>query len=102
MGAINNLNMFKVTNLSNEIDLLKKNGFWIYSSALSENSEDYNKVKYDKKLVLVVGSENKGVSKIILDKSDFIINIPMCGNVQSLNVSVATGILLSKIVSSTK
>lgn len=97
MGAINTLNLFKVTNLVNEINLLKEHGFWIYSSCLDDKSQDYSKVKYDNKSVIVVGNENSGISPIVIKNSDFLIKIRMFGNVQSFNVSVSTGILLSEV-----
>ncbi len=98
MGAINNLNLFKVNNLTESIELLKKNGFWIYASCLDKGSKPINNIKFDKKTCLIVGNENKGISRLLIEKSDFKISIPMLGSVQSLNVSVATGILLFTIV----
>jgi 23S rRNA (guanosine2251-2'-O)-methyltransferase len=86
-----------VINLSQTLDKLKESGFWIYSSVLNEKSKNYQKIDYDSKSVLVIGSEENGVSKNLIDKSDFLIKIPMCGKTQSLNVSVACGILLSNI-----
>ncbi len=62
MGAVANLNLFRVTNLVNEINLLKKYGFWIYASALDDKSVDYSSVKYDNKTALIVGNENNGIS----------------------------------------
>lgn len=102
MGAIATTNLFKVTNLVNEINLLKKYGFWIFSSCLNNESKDYSKVKYDQKSVLIVGNENSGISPIVLKNSDFFVKIPMYGNVQSFNVSVSTGILLAEIVKNLK
>jgi tRNA G18 (ribose-2'-O)-methylase SpoU len=64
---------------------------------LSDDAQEYTKIKYDQKTVLVVGSENRGVSKILIDNADFKVKIKMVGKVQSLNVSVATGILLGEI-----
>jgi 23S rRNA (guanosine2251-2'-O)-methyltransferase len=97
MGAIQYLNLIKVTNLSNALEEFKNNGYWIYTSALLDKSIDYDKVKYENKCVLIVGSEENGVSSIIINRSDFLIKIPMQGKIKSLNVAVATGILLSKI-----
>lgn len=102
MGGISKVNMIQVTNLSNTIDLLKKAGYWIYASTLSNKSQDYSNIKFDKKTVLIVGNENNGVSKLLLEHSDFLIKIPMSVNIQSLNVSVATGIILAKIFEQNK
>ena len=95
-GAIDHVRICKVSNLNNAIKTLKSNGYWIYAADGSGTS-DYSKEKYDRPTVLVVGSEGFGISKLVLENSDFIISIPMTGHVNSLNVSVATGILLSRI-----
>jgi 23S rRNA (guanosine2251-2'-O)-methyltransferase len=97
MGAIEHLNLIKVVNLSRTIEQLKHAGYWVYASAIDSKAQSANKIKFDQKTVLIVGNENNGVSKLLLDKSDFIVKIPMYGHVQSLNVSVATGILLNLI-----
>lgn len=97
MGAVANLKLFKVANLVNEINLLKEKGFWVYASCLDETSHDYSKVKYDNKTALIVGNENNGISPLVQKHSDFKIKIRMFGKVQSFNVSVSTGILLSEI-----
>lgn len=95
-GAINYVKIAQVANLSNAIDTLKKNGYWIYATDGSAKDE-YCKVKYDGPVALILGSEGEGVSKLLIRNSDFLIKIPMQGHVNSLNVSVATGILLSRI-----
>lgn len=97
MGAVANLKLFKVANLVNEINLLKEKGFWVYASCLDKTSHDYSKVKYDNKTALIVGNENNGISPLVQQHSDFKIKIRMFGKVQSFNVSVSTGILLSEI-----
>ena len=95
-GAIEFVKIAQVANLSVAIDKLKENGYWIYS-ADGSGKDDYQKIKYDGPIALVVGSEGRGISRLVLKNSDFIIKIPMNGHVNSLNVSVATGILLSRI-----
>lgn len=95
-GAIDYIKIAKVPNLSNAIAKLKDNGFWIYA-ADGSGKDEYHKLKYDGAVALIVGSEGFGISKLVIENSDFVIKIPMSGNVNSLNVSVATGILLSKI-----
>jgi 23S rRNA (guanosine2251-2'-O)-methyltransferase len=97
MGAIQHLNLIRVTNLARTLDQLKQAGYWIYASALNEKAQNLNEIKFDKKTVIIVGNENKGITNLLLDKSDFVIKIPMIGHVQSLNVSVATGILLNAV-----
>ena len=95
-GAIEYVRIAQVTNLVSAINKLKDNGFWIYAADGSAKDE-FQKVKYDGPVALVVGSEGRGISRLVLDNSDFIIKIPMSGHVNSLNVSVATGIILSQI-----
>lgn len=98
-GAIDHVKICQVSNVSNAIRALKEAGFWIYASDGSAKT-DYDQVKYDGPTALVVGSEGRGISRLVLDNSDFVIRIPMLGHVNSLNVSVATGILLCNIRSS--
>lgn len=95
-GAIDYVKIAKVNNLSNAIQKLKDNGFWIYAADGSGDCS-YEKLTYDRPTVLIMGSEGFGISNLVLKRSDFIIKIPMSGHVNSLNVSVATGILLSRI-----
>ena len=100
-GAIDHVKICQVSNVSNAIRVLKDSGFWIYASDGSAKT-DFDSIKYDGPTALIVGSEGNGISRLVLENSDFIIKIPMLGNVNSLNVSVATGILLSNIRSSLK
>lgn len=95
MGATNYLNICEVTNLNNLINNLKKNDFWIYATTLKEDSTPYYNEKFPNKVAIIVGNESKGVSELVSKNSDVNIYIPMEGHVQSLNVSVATGIVLS-------
>ena len=95
-GAINYVRIAQVNNLVNAIKELKDNGYWVYS-ADGSGKDDYHSLKYDGPIALVVGSEGFGISRLVLENSDFIIKIPMSGHVNSLNVSVATGIILSRI-----
>lgn len=95
-GAIEYVKVAQVSNLSNAIKALKDNGFWIFA-ADGAGKDSYNKVDYSGPVALIVGSEGRGISQLVLKNSDFIIKIPMSGHVNSLNVSVSTGILLSRI-----
>lgn len=98
LGSSNVLPLIKETNLSLVIEKLKKRNYWIYTSILDTNSVDYNKTSYYEKIVLIVGNESNGVSKQLIKKSDFLIKIPMKNGFESLNVSVALGIMLSNII----
>ena len=95
-GAINYVPVCQVNNLNQAIEKLKAEGYWIVSSD-GEGKTFYNELKYDFKTVLIIGSEGFGISKLVLKNSDYVIRIPMLGKVNSLNASVATGILLSYI-----
>ncbi|MCV3728488.1 23S rRNA (guanosine(2251)-2'-O)-methyltransferase RlmB [Ureaplasma miroungigenitalium] len=97
MGAVNYLNLICVANLSQSIKLLQENGYWVYASALNEQAQAYNQVDYANKSVIIVGNENKGISPLVIKNADQQVYIPMNGHVQSLNVSVATGVLLAYI-----
>lgn len=96
-GAISNLNLLKVTNLSDAINKLKQAGYWVYASCLDESAHKLNEIKFSGKVVIIVGNENKGISQLVLKNSDFKVYIEMSGKTQSLNVSAATAILLSTI-----
>lgn len=96
-GATEHIKICQVNNLSQTIDELKEKGFWIIGSSL-ENSKNYDEVDYKIPITLIVGNEEKGIRKLTASKCDFLVKIPMTGKIQSLNVSVATGILLFEIL----
>jgi len=96
-GATEHVKIAQVNNLANAIDELKENGFWIVGSSL-ENAKPYTEVDYKIPIALIVGNEEKGIRKLTADKCDFLVQILMTGKLQSLNVSVATGILLFEII----
>ena len=96
-GAIDNIPVSMVTNLKQTIDDLKKNGFWVVGTAL-DNSTDYREIDYSGKIALVIGNEGSGMSRMIFESCDFIAKIPMYGKVNSLNASVASGIMIYEVV----
>lgn len=91
-GALNYVNIYSVTNLRNSIDKFKKEGYFIY--AAEAGGKLFNEVDYSDKKVLIIGSEGFGISKSILKEADEIISIPLRGHVNSLNASVAAGVLI--------
>lgn len=95
-GAACYVKLSIVSSLSNAVRELKANGFWIVSSEGSA-SLSYLDVDYKVPIALVVGSEGKGISRLVLEESDFVVKIPMHGHVNSLNASVAAGIFLAQI-----
>lgn len=95
-GAIEHMNIVQVTNISDAMDKLKHYGYFIYGAEADGEVEYYNE-KFPEKLCLVLGSEGKGMRKKVKEHCDKILNIPMRGKINSLNVSVANGILLAEI-----
>lgn len=96
-GALSFLKICKINNLVNVIKQLKAEGYWIGGSYLGENSKSYDKIDYSGPFAIIVGNEEKGIKPLVAKNCDFLIHIPMKGKVQSLNVSVATGVLLFEI-----
>ena len=95
-GALSYLKIVRVNNLVNTINKLKKDNYFIYGA--EANGIDYQSVNYADKKVLVIGSEGKGLSKLVKDNCDEIISLPMKGNINSLNASVAAGILIYNLI----
>ena len=95
-GAINYVPVAVVNNLNQAIKLLKEEGYWVVSTDGSAEIS-YSSLKYDFPVVVVIGSEGKGVSPLVLKNSDYIVKIPQYGHVNSLNASVAAGILLAEV-----
>lgn len=95
-GAIYNTKICQVSNLNNTIKQLKKNGFWIYGTDM--NGVNYKEEKYSPKCAIVIGNEGNGLSRIVREACDSIISIPMVGKVNSLNASVAAGIVISEVI----
>ena len=91
-GAINNVKIVEVSNLSETLRKLQKNMFFVYTADM--DGIDYRKIDYADKKVLVIGAEGSGVSPIVRKNSDEIISIPMYGKINSLNASVSAAILI--------
>ena len=101
VGTLDNINIISVSNLVNTIKKLKDNGFWIVGTAL-ENSVDYRKIDYNGKIALVIGNEGSGISDLVAKNCDFLAKIPMYGETNSLNASVAAGIMIYEVVRNRK
>lgn len=95
-GAVEYVPICRVSNLNQTIDTLKKHNFWIVASDGNAGIE-YAELDYKMKVGLIIGSEGKGISKLILKNSDYVVKIPMQGHVNSLNAAVACAILLAQI-----
>ena len=96
-GALNHINLIMVTNLTETMKKLKKDGFWFVGMDMS--GDNYKKIDYTGKIGLVVGSEGFGMSKLVEQNCDFIATIPMRGKINSLNASVAAGIIIFEAMS---
>ena len=96
-GAIEHVPVCEVTNLNMTINDLKKAGYWIVGLEL-DGSVDYRKQDYHGKIAVVIGSEGRGISKLVKENCDFLVRIPMYGKVNSLNASVSAGLLLYQIL----
>ncbi|MCP4725127.1 MAG: 23S rRNA (guanosine(2251)-2'-O)-methyltransferase RlmB [bacterium] len=95
-GACFKIPLCEVTNLSRALDQLKESGFWVYGSALGESIPIYS-TRFNTPLVLVIGSEGKGIRRLTKKKCDEIVSIPISGKIESLNASVAAGIIMFEI-----
>jgi 23S rRNA (guanosine2251-2'-O)-methyltransferase len=95
-GAIEYVSITKVTNISNAIEKLKRLDYWVYG-ADGSGKNDFSSEKYTDKVVLILGNEGNGIRKNVKENCDLLIKIPMYGKINSLNVSVACGVILSKI-----
>lgn len=94
-GAAEHLMVSRENNLVSTIEILKKKGLWAYAADLE--GEDYTTVDYSGPLLLVIGAEGDGISKLVLEHCDKRLCIPLSGKVQSLNASVAAGVLMFEI-----
>lgn len=96
-GAVEYTNVAKVSNIAQTIEKLKKSGLWIVGTDLSATQEHY---ECDLKgaLGIVIGSEGSGMSRLVRESCDFLVKIPMIGEIESLNASVAAGVLLYEAV----
>lgn len=96
-GAIEHVKVSQVTNLVQAINTLKENGYWIIGLEM-DGSVDYRKQDYKGKIAVVIGSEGKGISRLVKESCDFYVHIPMYGHVTSLNASVSASIIFYEIV----
>ena len=95
-GAIEHVPVVRINNLSQTVDELKKRGVWIAGTDAKE-SMDYRKMDASLPLAIIIGSEGKGMSRILREKCDFLYQLPMVGHVTSLNASVAASLLMYEV-----
>ena len=91
-GAVEHLPVARVTNITSTIEMLKAHNVWIYAADMG--GEDYAAVDFSGAVALVIGAEGEGVGRRVLESCDKTVSIPLRGKLDSLNASVAAGILL--------
>lgn len=94
-GAVEYVPVARVANIAATLDELKKQGFWVYTADMDGNS--WCQTDFSGSVALVVGSEGKGVSRLVKEKSDFVVSLPMRGNITSLNASVAASVIMYEV-----
>lgn len=96
-GALHHVRIYRVLNLHRTIELLKELGYWILSTGENGDS-DWSGLPSPDEIAVILGNEEKGVKKIVYESSDFRLQIPLRGSVSSLNVTVACGVVLDRII----
>ncbi len=96
-GAIEHVPVARVTNLAQTVEDLKKRGLWIAGTD-AKGSSDYRRMDAKLPLAIIIGSEGKGMSRLLKEKCDFLYHMPMVGQVTSLNASVAAAILMYEVL----
>ncbi len=94
-GAVEYMNVARVTNISATIDELKEKGLWIYGTDM--DGQTWYKTDLKGAVALVIGNEGKGISRLVKEKCDVMVSIPMLGSINSLNASVAGGIIIYEV-----
>ena len=95
-GAIDTVKVASVTNLTKTLEYLKSKGYWVYGTGFVD-AKDYRQSDYQENVVLVIGNEGKGMSRLVKESCDHIIKLPMVGKISSLNASCAAAVLLYEI-----
>lgn len=96
-GAVEYVPVARVTNIANTIEELKKRGVWVYGADM--NGTYYRDCNFSGSAALVIGNEGKGIGRLVREKCDEIVSLPMKGKINSLNASVAAGVLMYEIAS---
>lgn len=96
-GAMELVKVSEVVNISQTLDYLKKQGYWVVGAEHEERSQNYWTMDYNMKIALVIGSEGEGISRLVKEKCDFLVDIPMMGKINSLNASVSTALIIYEI-----
>ena len=97
-GASTHIPIVRVTNVAHTLDTLKNAGIWVAGAATGDASGPYTDADFRVPLCLVLGSEGKGIRRLVTQKCDYLVYLPMLGKIESLNVSVAAGVLLYEVI----
>jgi 23S rRNA (guanosine2251-2'-O)-methyltransferase len=96
-GAIEFMPVAKVTNIANTIDELKTLGIWVVGT-IAEAEKNYTEIDYESPIAIVIGSEGSGIRRLVKEKCDFLVKIPMFGKTESMNASVAAALVMYEVV----
>lgn len=96
-GAIEHIDVARVTNIAQTVEELKKKGIWIVGADGNAKQSIYE-TDVSLPLAVVIGNENKGIGRLVKEKCDFLVNLPMFGQINSLNASVAAGVIMYEVV----
>lgn len=91
-GAVEYVPVARVANINNTIEKLKKNGVWVFGADM--NGTNFTECDFSGAVALVIGNEGKGISRLVKENCDEIVSLPMKGKINSLNASVAAGVLM--------
>ena len=96
-GAVEHIPVSRVTNVANTIDRLKEDGYWIVGA---DGTADklYDEIDFTLPVAIIIGAEGKGMRRLVKDKCDFLVRIPLKGKIESLNASVAGAIIMYEVV----
>ena len=96
-GALEYVKICECTNLTSTLKKLKEKGYWIVGAA-GEATQAYDTVDYKRNIVLVIGAEGEGISRLVKEECDYLVSIPNYGHIDSLNASVAAGVMLYQVL----
>ncbi len=95
-GAVEYVKVARVSNLARTIEYLQEKNIWLY--AVTMNGNDYRKTDFTGGVALVIGAEEDGISRLVAEKCDYTVSLPMKGKIESLNASVAAGIMMYRVL----
>jgi len=96
-GAASHLKIARVPNIATSLEALKSDGFWIAGLSLAPSAQPYWQARYAEKTALVLGAEGKGLARLVADRCDFLVKIPLWGQVASLNAASAAAVVLFEV-----